>query len=158
MNMLSRITAFIFRDSPPIQVRVPFSAIFQVWVQQVAERFGAEVHQDENGAALLVHAGGQDRRVLMMLDGDTIHVRVLSNVNFPPGEIPPSVASFLADRNKTLAFDWDALSNERRSYFFVKAHGRMAHISVEAVKEVIEKMLPEVYALDRTLEEQGFVR
>lgn len=159
MGLLNRIASLF--DSRPESFRVPYGTIFQGWVQQLAAHFNADLHWDDDrasGAAFCIHVSGEERRVILLLDGDTVHVRMLSNVNFASRRLPGDVASFLSARNKQLPFfDWDALDNGTRAYFFLKAHGRMDRIEVGTLQEVIEKMLPESIALDLTLEKQGYV-
>jgi hypothetical protein len=157
MSILDTIGGWFNSQEPPTYVS--WNAVLEGWLRRVAAHFRAQLRFDEDGdAELTVHVHGEARKVLVMLRNDTVHVFSSSIYVFAPDRLPPAVAAFLEQRNQKLDFaSWAAVNNSQRSFFWIKTHGRMDAISALHIQAVIDKMLPEVIALDRMLEVEGYI-
>jgi hypothetical protein len=110
-----------------------------------------------NGGVLGIAHSGTTYHLHVIVVLDTLMLSLHSAVKFPSGRLPQEVADMLSRRNPELG-EWQALHNLPHSSFVLRMKVRRDLLHPELVRLALSAMLPEVVALDRTLEECGYVR
>lgn len=88
------------------------------------------------------------------------HVRLTahSRIEFPKFALPGEVAECLARRNRERLpkADWENFHGEHASNYVLVTRVRAGHFDAGTVQEALQMLIPEVAALDVTLEQMGY--
>jgi hypothetical protein len=131
---------------------------FSYQLQAVASRLGLE-GEIADGVGYYEVWGRSAWHPLIISLEDSVLLRVLSNVRFPPGRLPPEVTVTLMERSASSRYHtWDVHNNSRWCCFYLHTRVGLPSFTAPFVKEVLEEALVEVAAVESMLTDRSYGR
>lgn len=96
---------------------------------------------------------------LFCIDGESVHYRVYSNIEFPLRCIPEVPCRVAAELNEDLDHcDYDVVHLRRSSKFIVKAKSRLMSVTPQFLMNALAVLVARMERFDEGLVEHGYAR
>jgi hypothetical protein len=133
---------------------------FQSRILSLGRRVGLKVVLDDDGdpvACFVVPVQGQTYSLIVSQTGATAHLSALSNVKFPPGQLPQEVLAFLANKNREIdCGEFDIIETRRHSYFVMRSVVRWHRLTADIIKGAVNELVGRIAALDIAMVNEGY--